>query len=136
MLIRQRFRADWRNDDGVLLEYFDGCVENWKLYTGPRLPHQVAKLNAIYKQATRGDSPWKQTETSTAAEIAAESGWAKLKGTPKSVAMRRYITYLAEINPLIIDVMPSEKPPVGFPMLDGRPICAKCNTKGNSSHGL
>lgn len=131
--VRQRFRADWRNDDPVLLEYFDACVENWKMYTGPRSQRQVAKLNAIYKQATRGDSTWTQTETSSSSEIATESAWARLKGTPKQVAMRRYITYLAEINPLIIDVMPSEKPPIGFPTYEGKPICAKCNTKGNVS---
>jgi hypothetical protein len=44
-------------------------------------------------------------------------------------AKRRFITLLAEIDPLLIDVMPDEKPPLGFPMnKDGLPICAKCNT--------
>ena len=45
------------------------------------------------------------------------------------MAMRRFITYLAGIDPLLIDVMPSEKPPDGFPLdRQGNQICAKCNT--------
>lgn len=53
----------------------------------------------------------------------------RLKGTPPDVAKRRFITYLSEINPLLIDVMPDEKPPDGFPLdRHGNKICAKCNT--------
>lgn len=45
------------------------------------------------------------------------------------MAKRRFITYLSEINPLLIDVMPDEKPPPGFPIdKKGISICAKCNT--------
>ena len=45
------------------------------------------------------------------------------------MAKRRFITFLSEIDPLLIDVMPDEKPPIGFPLdKNGQPICAKCNT--------
>jgi hypothetical protein len=45
------------------------------------------------------------------------------------MAKRRFITFLTEIDPLLIDVMPDEKPPIGFPLdRRGNPICAKCNT--------
>jgi hypothetical protein len=45
------------------------------------------------------------------------------------MAKRRFITFLSEIDPLLIDVMPDEKPPLGFPLdRKGQPICAKCNT--------
>ena len=40
--------------------------------------------------------------------------WMALKGMPIEMAKRRFITYLAEINPELIDVMPDEKPPSGF----------------------
>lgn len=70
--------------------------------------------------------------------------------------MRRFITYVAEVDPELIgtsvlrfvvalmmettlgalptwtqlaDVVPNEKPPFGFPCTeDGEQICAKCNT--------
>ena len=53
----------------------------------------------------------------------------KLRGTPTATAKRRFITFLSEIDPLLIDVMPDEKPPIGFPLdRNGQIICAKCNT--------
>jgi ankyrin repeat protein len=55
--------------------------------------------------------------------------WRKLRGTPQMMAKRRYITFLSEISPSLIDVMPDEKPPDGFPLdRSGHVICAKCNT--------
>jgi hypothetical protein len=63
--------------------------------------------------------------------------WHKLLGTPKEMAKRRFITFLSEINPSLIDVMPDEKPPIGFPMdRKGNPICAKCNTVVGCSRPL
>ncbi len=124
--MRKKLRSGWRNDEDVLNQYFQSCDSNWKVYTGPRTPAQVAKLQALYKQALQGDCP-------ESASINLESdkfeAWKKLRGTPTSMAKRRFITFLSEINPLLIDVMPDEKPPDGFP-LDrlGRMICAKCNT--------
>jgi hypothetical protein len=48
---------------------------------------------------------------------------------PMEMAKRRYITFMAEINPKLIDVLPNEKPPEGFPLDEnGVQICAKCNT--------
>ena len=132
--VRKRLRRDWRNDNAVLEQYFIACIENWKMYKGERTPKQVARLNGIYKQATMGDSTWIQRPESTKKEIEIESEWYRLKGMPQDMAKRRYITYLSEINPLLIDVMPSEKPPPGFPTdRKGRNICAKCNTAGTCS---
>lgn len=129
--VRQTLRRDWRNDNAILEQYFVACVENWKIYKGERTPKQVIRLNAIYRQATMGDTTWVKTESSTKKEIEREFEWYRLKGMPTDMAKRRYITFLAEIHPLLIDVMPSEKPPPGFPTdKKGRIICAKCNTVG------
>jgi hypothetical protein len=58
------------------------------------------------------------------------AAWKRLRGMPLNMAKRRYITYMSEVNPLLIDVMPDEKPPTGFPLdRHGQPICAKCNTR-------
>lgn len=130
--VRKCLRRDWRNDNAILLQYFTACSENWKIYKGDRTTKQVNRLNAIYRQATIGDSSWVQTETCSKKEIEREIEWYRLKGMPQDMAKRRYITYLAEINPLLIDVMPSERPPAGFPTdRKGRIICAKCNTAGD-----
>ena len=49
----------------------------------------------------------------------------------------RFITYLAEINPSIIDVIPCEEPPIGFPKApNGIAICAKCNTRAGCNRTL
>lgn len=51
-----KLRRGWRNDDAVLNQYFQSCVSNWKFYKGPRTVKQVAKLQAVYKQALYGDN--------------------------------------------------------------------------------
>jgi acyl-CoA-binding protein len=129
--VRQTLRRDWRNDNDILNQYFIACVENWKIYKGPRTTKQGNRVNGIYRQATVGDSTWTQTADCLKAEVEREAEWLRLKGMPQDMARRRYITYLSEIDPLLIDVMPSEKPPPGFPTdRKGRVICAKCNTAG------
>jgi acyl-CoA-binding protein len=129
--VRQKLRRDWRNDNAILQQYFVACTENWKIYKGERSTKQVNRLNAIYRQATIGDSTWIKTEFSSKKEIEREFEWSRLRGMPQDMAKRRYITFLAEIDPLLIDAMPSEKPPTGFPVdRQKRIICAKCNTAG------
>ena len=131
--VRQRLRRDWRNDNAILQQYFIACTENWKIYKGERTTKQVNRLNAIYRQATIGDSTWVKTSESSKREVEREYEWYRLKGMPQDMAKRRYITFLAEIDPLLIDVMPSERPPAGFPTdRKGRVICAKCNTAGTT----
>lgn len=99
------------------------------MYTGTRTPKQVLKLQSIYKQAVYGDNNDLPPDDLTTLEGEKWRAWTKLRGTPKEMAKRRFITFLAEIDPLLIDVMPDEKPPIGFPMdRRGNPICAKCNT--------
>lgn len=126
---KKKLHEGWRNDPEVLKQYFEACVNNWKVYKGERTPKQILKLQSIYKQALYGDNPEPPPEQLDSPEGEKWKSWSVLRGTPQDVAKRRFITYLAEINPLLIDVMPDEKPPVGFPLdRRGNPICAKCNT--------
>jgi acyl-CoA-binding protein len=114
----------------MLEQYFSSCFANWKIYKGERTPHQVLKLLAIYRQATQGDNKEMPPDKLDSASGLKWLAWRKLRGMPTTMAKRRFITYLSEINPTLIDVMPDEKPPVGFPLdRKGTPICAKCNTK-------
>ena len=127
--VRMKLRQGWRNDDAVLLQYFQSCLQNWKMYKGDRTPKQVIKLAAIYRQATQGDNEEPRPEHADSNDGLKWTEWKKLKGLPMVMAKRRFITFLSEIDPLLIDVMPDEKPPVGFPLSKkGIPICAKCNT--------
>jgi acyl-CoA-binding protein len=113
-----------------LNQYFQSCYTNWKIYKGKRTAQQVLKLQAIYKQAIYGDNPEAPPGRPDSTEGIKWIAWRKLAGTPKEMAKRRFITFLAEIDPILIDVMPDEKPPIGFPLdRKGTPICAKCNTK-------
>jgi ankyrin repeat protein/acyl-CoA-binding protein len=124
--VRKKLRSGWRNDDAVLDQYFVACENNWKVYTGPRTHKNTISLQALYRQATMGDVPESAQFLMDEERYVA---WKRLRGTPLSMAKRRFITYLAEISPSLIDVMPDEKPPDGFPLdRHGHLICAKCNT--------
>lgn len=128
-MIKHKLRVSWRNDPAVLNQYFQSCVANWKLYTGPRTQHQVMKLQCFYRQAVHGDSQELPPENVKGNDYVKWKAYQALKGMPQDMAKRRFITYLSEIDPLLIDVMPDEKPPFGFPTdRHGQPICAKCNT--------
>ena len=49
----------------------------------------------------------------------------------------RFITLLASIDPLLIEITLGEKPPAGFPLdKAGNIICAKCNTKNGCTRPL
>jgi acyl-CoA-binding protein len=114
--VKRKLRSGWRNDDEVLEQYFQGCYSNWKVYTGPRTPQQVLKLQSIYKQAIYGDNLNMSPSNLKSSEGVRWLAWSKLRGMPQVMAKRRFITYLSEIDPLLIDVMPDEKPPEGFPL--------------------
>ena len=127
--VRLRLRRGWRNDDGTLLQYFAACVNNWKTFKGDRKPEHVLKLYGIYKQATVGDCKEPEPKNLKSAAGQKWESWTSFRGQSRQMAMRRFITLLAQIDPMLIDVMPAEKPPDGFPHdRQGRPICAKCNT--------
>lgn len=127
--MRKKLRSGWRNDPAVLQQYFQSAYNNWKVYQGPRTPKQVLKLQAIYKQATYGDNHEQPPERIDSIDGEKWKAWASLRGMTQEMAKRRFITFLSEIDPLLIDVMPDEKPPPGFPLdRRGNPICAKCNT--------
>ena len=126
---RLKLRSGWKNDAGVLNQYFQSCVANWKIYKGERKPKQVMKLQVIYRQATQGDCVSAPPQNMKSVNGLKWQAWVALKGMPQEMAKRRFITYLAEINAALIDVMPDEKPPDGFCKdVHGRTICAKCNT--------
>eukprot|EP01041_Mallomonas_annulata_P002166 gene2166-4215_t len=126
--IKRRLRSGWRNDEAILNEFFDACVLNYKLFTGERTQKQTDRLYGIYKQALFGDCNTLQISTDSS-KISKWKEWNRLLGMPKSMAKRKYITLLAEIDPKLIDVLPNEKPPDGFPLdANGVQICAKCNT--------
>ena len=126
MRVRMKLRVSWRNDEKVLNMYFEACANNWKLYKGEKKPKMVLKLHSFYKQAMQGDCDTLPPENMKSLDYLKWDAWHSLKGMPQVMAKRRFITYLAEIDPLIIDVMPDEKPPPGFPLdREGRQICAK-----------
>lgn len=127
--VRKKLRTAWKYDHEVLEQYFQACYLNWKVYKGERTPKQVLKLQSIYKQAMYGDNPEGPPDDLSSMDGQKWHAWQKLRGMSQEMAKRRFITFLAEINPLLIDVMPDEKPPPGFPLdRRGNPICAKCNT--------
>ena len=126
MRVRMKLRVSWRNDEKVLNMYFEACTNNWKMYKGEKKPKMVLKLHSIYKQAMQGDCDTLPPENMKSLDYLKWDAWHSLKGMSQTMAKRRFITYLAEIDPLIIDVMPDEKPPPGFPLdREGRQICAK-----------
>ena len=111
--VRLKLRSGWRNDDNVLEQYFQSCVQTWKLYTGPWPPKKVLKLQGVYKQALLGDCLDAPPADLRSVEGVKWSAWHGLRGMDASTAKRRFITLLSEIDPLLIDVMPDEKPPAG-----------------------
>lgn len=135
--VKKKLRSGWRNDPGVLNQYFQAVLANWKVYKGERTPLQVIKLQSFYRQATIGDCTEDPPKSIKSTAGLKWTTWMGLAGMNKEMAKRRFITFISEINPLLIDVMPDEKPPLGFP-LDrlGRQICAKCNTKVGCSRPL
>lgn len=128
---RFKLRNGWKNDASALQQYFDACVANWKVYKGDKNPKQVMKLQSIYRQAKYGDNPQGPPQNLKSVNGLKWQMWKSLEGMPIEMAKRRFITYLAEIDPMLIDVMADEKPPDGFCRDENNiAICAKCNTKG------
>lgn len=126
---RFKLRNGWRNDEAALNQYFQACVQNWKIYKGKRQPKQVMKLQCIYRQAMYGDNKAAPPENLKNIHGLRWTMWTSLRGMPQIMAKRRFITFLAEIDPLLIDVMADEKPPDGFCQDENdHMICAKCNT--------
>ena len=107
--VRKKLRSGWRNDEQVLEQYFQSCVETWKKYTGVRPPKKVLKLQGVYKQAMLGDIIDPPPFELKSVEGLKWSAWHNCKGMDKPTAKRRFITLLSEIDPLLIDVMPDEK---------------------------
>lgn len=127
--VRKKMRIGWKNDSGILHEYFRACVINWKAYNGPKEEKVVTKLYGLYKQAVFGDCDELLMHDRHTLVGKKWAEWKKLQGMSKEQAKRRFITYLAEVDPLLIDVMPNEMPPEGFPVDNrGLQICAKCNS--------
>jgi acyl-CoA-binding protein len=111
--VRLKLRKGWRNDESTLIQYFNACIQNWKGYKGPRTQEQLNRLYGIYKQATVGDCDEPEPENPKGHAGIKWTEWHRLRGMSQNMAKRRFITFLASIDPAIIDVMPSEKPPDG-----------------------
>ena len=80
------------------------------MYRGPRTTKQANRLYGLYKQASVGDCK-EDLQSNDINKLQKREEWRRLFGTPKEMAKRRFITYLAEIDPSLIHVTPSEKPP-------------------------
>ena len=134
---RRRMRTGWKTDPEVLDEYFKSVVTNWKSYRGPKTEEMVCKMYGIYKQAVFGDCNVPNTYDILTLGNKKWQQWNSRKGLSKDESKRRFITFCAEIDPMLIDVMPNELPPEGFPCDNkGIPICAKCNTVVGCSRPL
>ena len=123
---------NWRNDDKVLDEYFQVCVQHYNDYIGKKSDDTIVTFYSLYKQATQGDcvqTPVINDNNNSLSEYAKLYAWYSLKGTSKEEAKRRYITKLSEFNNELLQLVPDDKPPIGFPHADdGKVICAKCNS--------
>ena len=112
---------------------------SFKVYENQKSLKQICRLYGLYKQATSGDcneiAPL-LTETDSP-KYKKWFEWDRLKGMPSTMAKRRYITYLAEIDPMLLHISPNEKPPDGFPHDEnGLLICGKCNTRAGCTRPL
>jgi acyl-CoA-binding protein len=135
--VRRRMRTGWKSDPSMLDEYFRAVVTNWKAYKGPKTEKIVCKMYGIYKQAVVGDCNVKNTFDILTLANKKWVQWNSRMGMTKDDSKRRFITYCAEIDPMLIDIMPNEIPPEGFPVDNkGMPICAKCNTMVGCSRPL
>jgi acyl-CoA-binding protein len=135
--VRRRMRTGWKNDPSMLDEYFRAVVTNWKSYRGPKSEKIVCKMYGIYKQSVVGDCTVTNTHDILTLASKKWEQWNSRKGMSKEDSKRRFITYCAEIDPMLIDIMPNEMPPEGFPSDNkGIPICAKCNTNVGCSRPL
>ena len=135
--VRRRMRTGWKTDPSMLHEYFRSVVTNWKSYRGPKTEKMVCKMYGIYKQAAFGDCNVSNTFEMLTLAHKKWDAWNSRKGTSQDESKRRFITYCAEIDPMLIDIMPNEMPPEGFPCDNkGIPICAKCNTVVGCSRPL
>jgi acyl-CoA-binding protein len=135
--VRRRMRTGWKTDPSMLDEYFKSVVTNWKSYRGPKTEKIVCKMYGIYKQAVVGDCTTSNTHDLLSLPSKKWEQWNCRKGMSKEDSKRRFITFCAEIDPMLIDIMPNEMPPDGFPCDNkGIPICAKCNTVVGCSRPL
>ena len=131
----------WRNDDNALEAYFQSCVLNWKFYGGAKSGENIVSTFALHEQATTGDYkgavPTEEHFTHKY-DFLKKKEWYRIRGMPKTVAKRRYITMLGEIDPNLLRIKQDDTPPFGFPLSPdaGRVICAKCNTKNGCSRSL
>lgn len=137
-----KFYSSWRNDDRALEAYFQACVLNWKMYEGKKLENDVACIFALYTQVTEGDYTGDapiEDQCKNKYDYLKKKECYRIRGMPKIVAKRRYITRLGEIDPDLLRVKQDDTPPIGFPLsteVANHVICAKCNTKAGCPRTL
>ena len=83
---RFKLRNGWRNDTAALNQYFQACVQNWKIYKGKRDPKQVMKLQCIYRQAMYGDNKAPPPENMKNISGLRWSMWTSLRGMGEEMA--------------------------------------------------
>lgn len=123
----------WKSDPLILNQFFEAVAANFKLWSGKKTFSQVSKSHALYRQSVYGNCSIDEPESLQSKEWMKWKAWSDIRGMPSDMAKRRYISFLAEIDPSLLDVAPLEEPPAGFPRIDEDngdtvPICAKCNT--------
>lgn len=120
----------WKSDLTVLNQYFESVVANYKIYDGKKTPNTIYRSHGLYRQAVHGDCNIPMPKHMMSKEGMKWKYWNSFRGMSTDTAKRRFISFLGEVDPAIIDVVPCEEPPLGFPKTpDGQPICAKCNTR-------
>lgn len=94
-----------------------------------------ARINAVYKQATLGDS--KDTKWETPFQQRVTKIWCTYKGTPQLMAKRRFLTLLRDVDPSLLQIKDYHFVPWGFPTsAKGVRICPYSNTKKGCSRPL
>jgi acyl-CoA-binding protein len=121
-------KNSWQDDDEKVELYFHACHENYKGWFGDAPERLKLKLYAVYKQATVGDC--NEPRPFDSVKRKKWEMWKVFGGTETIVAMRRYITLLVQLDPVLVVVEVQEKPPPMFPTTPmGEPICARANCK-------
>ncbi|MCK9539554.1 acyl-CoA-binding protein [Dokdonella sp.] len=76
---------------------FEQAATRAKSLPGPPGNDTLLRLYALYKQGSQGDARGPRPGFFDFVDTAKREAWAKLAGTPREEAMRRYIALVAEL---------------------------------------
>lgn len=95
-----------------------------------------ARINAIYRQATRGDCN-DDMGCSSPLEKNVLKTWRKYKGTSQLIAKRRFLSLLRDVDVGLLEVKAYQGAPWGFPTTSkGEPICPYSNSRNGCPRPL